>query len=141
MDRSFPLTNPKDRDRPGKVSTAQSGESAVTELPPMQLADLEFIRTCSWDAALRYAVQRSGSDDYEIADDIAISHGYMSKVLKGTAGLYGPRLIKFMRRSRHLAPLQWIAEHVGAEVVLRDRRAAEVAALRARLVELQGERA
>ncbi|WP_343633720.1 hypothetical protein [Roseateles sp.] len=141
MDRSFILTNTKAQDTSGKVPTGPAGLDVVTELPPLQLADPQFIRHCSWDGALRYAVQRSGADDYEVADDIPVSHGYMSKILKGTAGLHGQKLVTFMRRTRSLAPLQWIAEQIGAEVVLRDRRAAEVAELRARISQLQGERA
>lgn len=141
MDRSFHLTQWKDRDGIGQVSTARGHLDAVAELAPMQLADVEFLRRCSWDASLRFAVQHSGFDDYEVADDIPVSHSYMSKILKGTAGLHGPKLVSFMRRTRSLAPLQWIAERVGAEVVQRDRCAAEVAELRARLMQLQGERA
>lgn len=107
----------------------------------MQLADTTFIRHCTWDSSLRYAVQRSGADDYEVADDIPVSHSYMSKILKGTAGLHGQKLVTFMRRTRSLAPLQWLAEQLGCDVVPRDSRAAEVAALTARLRELEGVRA
>lgn len=89
---------------------------------------------------MRYAVQTSGSDDFEIADGISVSHSYMSKILKGTAGLYGNRLVRFMRETRCLAPLQWIAHQMGCDVVQRDSRAAEMAALEARLRELERER-
>lgn len=41
------------------------------------------------------------------------------------------------RATQSLAPLQWIAREMGCEVVVRDSRAAEVAALRARLTELE----
>lgn len=61
----------------------------------------------------------------------------MSKVLHGTAGLYGRRLVKFMQSTGSLAPLQWLAHQVGCEVVPQDARAAEVAALKARLLELE----
>lgn len=88
-------------------------------------------------AALRFACQTSGMDDYEIADKLHISHGYMSKVLRGTAGLYGKRLVAFMRVTGSLAPLQWLAEQMGCDLVQRDSRAAEVAALKARLQELE----
>ncbi|MGQ3051071.1 MAG: hypothetical protein ACT6S0_04740 [Roseateles sp.] len=101
-------------------------------------ADLSFISVTTSVGAMRYAVQRSGSDDFEVADYVGISHSYMCKVLKGTAGLHGPRLVKFMRGTKSLAPLQWLAEQMGCDVVLRDRRAAEVAELTQRLRELQG---
>jgi hypothetical protein len=91
--------------------------------------------TDTW--ALRLSIQESGLDDYEAADRLGISHGYMSKVLHGTAGLYGRRLVRFMRATGSLAPLQWLAAQMGCEVVLQDSRAAEVAALKARLLELE----
>lgn len=106
----------------------------------MQLADTAFIRHCTWDSSLRYAVQRSGADDYEVADDIPVSHSYMSKILKGTAGLHGQKLVTFMRRTRSLAPLQWLAEQMGAEIVLKDSQAQRIAALEAELKQLTAPR-
>lgn len=107
------------------------------EVPGMSLADPEFIGRCSWVGAMRYAVQRSGLDDFEIADAIGISHSYMSKVLKGTAGLHGQRLASFMRACRCCAPAQWIAHQVGGSLVLRDAQQVRIAALQAELLELQ----
>lgn len=107
---------------------------------PPEAAPAEFIGAATHVGAIRYASQRSGFDDFEIADKLAISHGYMSKVLKGTAGLWGPRLVRFMRVTGSVAPLQWLADQMGCEVTLRDTRAAEVAALQSRLREL-GQRA
>jgi hypothetical protein len=95
------------------------------------------VRQATEPICLRYAVQRSGKDDHEVAADIAISPGYMSKVLKGTAGLHGARMVAFMRSTGSIAPLQWMAEQLGCEVTVRDSRAAEVAALRQRLHDLE----
>jgi hypothetical protein len=103
---------------------------------PLRMAD-DLVARISAVGALRYAVQLAGRDDFEIADEIGISHGYMSKVLKGTAGLHGARLVRFMRVTNSIAPLQWFAEQMGCDVVQRDARSAEVAALRARLEELE----
>ena len=102
-----------------------------------RLASADIVGRLSDVGALRLSVQESGHDDYEIAEALAISPGYMSKVLKGTAGLYGKRLVKFMRQTNNLAPLQWLAEQMGCDVVMRDSRAAEVAALKSRLQELE----
>lgn len=141
MNHSFPAAQWKGRDTSQQVSTLPGLFADVIELPPLQLADAAYIRHCSWDSSLRYAVQRSGADDYEVADDIPVSHSYMSKILKGSAGLHGTKLVTFIRRTRSLAPLQWLAEQLGCDVVPRDSRAAEVAALTARLRELEGARA
>ena len=124
----------------GEESTgkhSQGGFPFLAQVRRPALADIDFIRSAPAPAALRYAVQRSGKDDFEVADEINISHGYMSKVLKGTAGLHNARMVAFMRSTGSLAPLQWLAEQVGCDVVQRDSRAAEVAELQARLRELE----
>ena len=92
-------------------------------------ADEGFIRRADSIGALRLAAQQSGMDDFEIADSLHMSHGYMSKVLHGTAGLHGKRLVEFMRVTGSLAPLQWLAEQMGCDVVQRDSRAARIAEL------------
>lgn len=68
----------------------------VAEVPAAHLAPVDFISRATWVGVLRYCVQRSGMDDYEIADKLGISHGYMAKVLRGTANLSGARLTRFM---------------------------------------------
>ncbi len=103
---------------------------------PYEAAE-EDVQRMSAAAAMRCAVQRCDLDQFEVADKIPISHGYMSKVLKGTAGLHGPKLVKFMSVTESVAPLQWLAQQMGCEVVIRDKRAAERAALLARLAELE----
>jgi hypothetical protein len=120
----------------GKDRQAPIGGFLAAVRAPLRMAD-DLVARISDVGALRYSVQLSGSDDYEIADKVGISHGYMSKVLKGTAGLYGKRLVKFMRITNSIAPLQWLADQMGCEVTVKDSRAAEVAALRARLQELE----
>jgi len=104
----------------------------------MGLADVDFVEQCSWEGVLRYAVQRSGFDDFEVADRVGISHGYMSKVLKGTAGLYGRRLVRFMRETNCAAPVQWLGNQIGADMTLRNVAAARIAALKAEVARLEG---
>ena len=116
--------------------------SQQREMPFMGLVSLRMsnplhLGQMTDTGALRLSIQESGLDDYEAADRLGISHGYMSKVCHGTAGLYGRRLVKFMQITGSLAPLQWLAEQMGCEVVAKDARAAEVAALKARLQQLE----
>lgn len=82
---------------------------------PYRMPD-ELVEKITNVGALRYSVQLSGRDDYEIADAIGISHGYMSKVLKGTASLGERRLVKFMRETNSIAPLQRLGYEMGCEV-------------------------
>jgi hypothetical protein len=137
MGQSIGAAEWKDRDSPEKDSTAQGQLALLSAMPPMGVADLAFLDRCSWEGACRYAVQRSGKDDYEVADDVGISHGYICKILKGTAGLWGKRLVRFMRQTQCLAPLQWIAHQMGCDVVPRSSQAAEIARLRAALAEAE----
>lgn len=117
---------------------AEHFEAPVTVVPPPHSAQPEIVRRMPAAGALRYAVQMSGRDDYEIADLIGISHGYMCKVLKGTAGLHGKRLVKFMQITNSVAPLQWLAEQMGCTVEVVDRKLLELAAARNRVAELEG---
>lgn len=62
----------------------------------------------------------------------------MSRFLRSVGQQWAKRVVLFMRRTNSLAPLQWLANEMGCDVVRRDSRAAEVAALISRLQELQG---
>lgn len=101
------------------------------------IAPQEFISRSTWEGSIRYSTQRSGMDDYEIADELHISHGYMSKVLRGTAGLYGSRLVRFMKLTGSLAPLQWLADQMGCDIVQRDPAKARIQELERELEELR----
>jgi len=134
MSRSFAPAGWKGQESTG--NHPQVGFPFMAAVRGYVAAPVEFVAACNDIGAMRFAAQGSGLDDFEIADQLHISHGYMSKVLKGTAGLYGRRLVAFMRTTGSLAPLQWLAEQMGCDVVMRDSRAAEVAALKARLREM-----
>lgn len=76
----------------------------------------------SFAGACRVAVANCERDDYEIADAIGISHGYMSKIMKGTAGLHGDMLVQFMRATDSIEPLRWLADQMGMDLVPREGR-------------------
>jgi len=109
----------------------------LAEVRAPQQAPADFIAKATDVGAIRFASQTSGMDDYEVADSLHISHGYMSKVLKGTAGLYGSRLVRFMKVTGSLAPLQWLADQMGCDLVLRDPAKARIAELERELNELK----
>ncbi len=95
------------------------------------------LERASFNGALNESVRRSGKEDQQIADEIHISPGYMSRFMRGVGQQWAKRLVAFMHVTNSRAPLQWIAYQVGCEVVLKDSRAIEVAALRAKLRELE----
>lgn len=107
----------------------------LAEVRGAEAAPLSFISKSSDIGSIRYAAQRCGMDDYEIAEALHISPGYMSKVMKGTAGFYGLRLVRFMRITGSLAPLQWLADQMGCELVQRDPAKARIQALERELEE------
>jgi len=117
------------------------GDSAQREMPFFAIArgshqaPSEFIAAASWVGVLRYCVQRSGFDDYEVADLLHISHGYMSKVLKGTPGLHGERLIRFMSITNCVAPTQWLAHNTGCDLTMRDPAKARIQQLERELAD------
>jgi hypothetical protein len=139
MSATLPLTEWKGQERRGNHS--QGAFPFLAAVRPPTAAPGAFVGACDEVGAIRLAAQQSGMDDFEIADHLHISHGYMSKVLHGTAGMHGKRLVSFMRITGSLAPLQWLAEQMGCDLVQRDSRAAEIAELQSRLNELQRKRA
>jgi hypothetical protein len=105
---------------------------------PAHEACEDFVSRASWAGVLRYAVQRSGMDDYEVAEKIHVSHGLMSRILKGTAGLWGERMVLFMKTTGSIAPLQWMADQMGFE--LRLKEISEEDQLRARLEQIEAQK-
>lgn len=110
----------------------------LAAVPEPQLLAAAVIERATFSGCLVSAMHHCGKDDQTIAAEIHISQGYMSRFLRGVGQQWAKRLVAFMRRTNSLAPLQWIAHQVGCDVVRRDSRAAEVAALMSRLQELQG---
>jgi hypothetical protein len=109
----------------------------LAEVRAPEMAPGSFVERSTDVGSIRYAAQRSGMDDYEIAEGLCISPGYMSKVMRGTAGLYGSRMVRFMKITGSLAPLQWLADQMGCDLVLRDPAKARIAELERELQALK----
>lgn len=119
--------------------SSQRALPLIGEAPParpMSMLPPGVITGSSFSAVLSFAAQGSGLDDQELAKKLSICKGYMSRFLRGVAEAWAKRVVRFMQATHSLAPLQWLAAQVGCEVVQQDARAAEVAALQARLAEL-----
>jgi hypothetical protein len=110
------------------------------EAPPpvvFSVLPLAVVAGSSFSQVLQFAAHASGRDDEDLARAICICKGYMSRFMRAVGQQWAKRLVAFMRETGCVAPLQWMAHQVGCELVLRDGRAAEVAELRARLLELE----
>lgn len=117
---------------------SQAGMPFLAIVPGMQQLTADLVERVTFNGALIEAAHHSGLEDQQIAEQIHICAGYMSRAMRGVWQQWAKRLVQFMRVTQSLAPLQWLADKMGCDVVPRDSRAAEVAALRARLQELQG---
>lgn len=100
-------------------------------LPP------EVMTSASFTNVLENMALHSGIDRCVLAEAVHISKGYLTKVLGGVGECWARLLVRLMRECQCLGPLQWIAAQVGCELVQCDARAAELAALRARLNDLE----
>jgi len=95
------------------------------------------VRQATFSGVLNHSAKHSGMEDQEIADKIHISHGYMSRFMRGVGQQWAKRLIAFMRVTGSLAPLQWLADQMGCDITVRNVISAELAAARARVAELE----
>ena len=138
MDRTF---SPGDRQLQATAGKGwQAAMPFLALVPALQLLPTHVIVAVTFNGCLVEAARHSGLEDQEIADEIHICHGYMSRFMRGVAQQWARRLVAFMRTTRSLAPLQWIAHEMGAEIVLKDTQAQRIAALESELRELQGGR-
>lgn len=118
----------------------QRGMPLLTMAPPSQryrLLPTAVLSGATFSHTLQHAALHSCLDQNELAKGVGISKSYMTKFLAGVGERWARLLVQFMSECCDLGPLQWMAAQVGCELVQCDTRAAEVAALRARLNELE----
>lgn len=75
--------------------------------------------------------------DQQIADELHICAGYMSRFMRGVAQQWARRMVAFMRATNSLAPLQWMASQMGCDVVVRSSREARIRELESELQEIR----
>lgn len=118
---------------------AQVGLGLLAAAPSMQAwhqLPLAMLDRMSCSGVLMAAMQQTGMDDQEVAEEIHVSKGYFSRFLRVVCAAWVKRFVLFCRVTRSVAPMQYMAHQLGGEFVMRDSRAAEVAALHQRLREL-----
>lgn len=148
MDRNVPhiewkpqetIGNPwKARPEPDDPAMQRPLCAALSAVQPMAMLDEQLLSRVSYDGALAEAMRSSGKDDWEVADEIHISHGYMSKFLRGQCRQWARRLVAYCRATRHLGPVQIIAHELGCDLVPRAPQLARIRELQAELAQLQG---
>lgn len=127
-------------DRQPQATTGKHWQSSLPLIgavsAPQQLAP-EVISQATFNGVLAEAARHSGLDDQDIADAMPICHGYMSRFMRGVAQQWAKRLVAFMRITNSLAPLQWLADQMGCDVMPRAVQAARIRELEAELRNLR----
>lgn len=117
---------------------SQSALSLIGAVPGPRSFDSELLGRVSFSGLLSWSAERAGMSDQQIADEMHISHGYMSKFMRGVAESWARRLVLFMRVTGSVAPLQWIADQIGCDLAVRDIRQARIRALESEIERLKG---
>ena len=133
MDRSLHPTEWKPQETTGK--NWQASLPLIGEVPKPRPMEQTVVHRLTFSQALLDAAKHSGMEDWDIADRIHISHGYMSKFMRSVGQQWAKRLVAFMQVSGSLAPLQWIADQMGCDISVRHVLSAELAAARALIAE------
>lgn len=122
---------------------ASEGKPSQPELPllgavsHLQVLPPGVVAQATFNGVLAEAARHSGLDDQDIADAMAICHGYMSRFMRGVAQQWAKRLLRFMRATGSLAPLQWLADQMGCDVLVRATSAARIRELETELQALR----
>ncbi len=109
--------------------------------PPMHAHPDAEIRACkTMQQAVRRALMHAGMTQEAAALRIPITDGGMSMLMTGKRDWSVSKLLKLMRVTGSAAPLQWMAQNIGATVHL-DELAAKEAYANAILAEVRAQRA
>lgn len=103
------------------------------EVPQERMSAMPFIEAASFSGVLVSSVMLSGFDDQDLAEKLHISKGYMSRFIREAGEAWAKRLVRFMRHTGSLAPLQWLADQMGCDVVVRSSQAALIKELEEKL--------
>lgn len=110
-------------------------------LPPFHRLGEATVARLDFSGCLVHAALHMGLTDAQIAEQIHVCAGYMSRFMRGVAQAWAKRLLAFMRTTQSLAPLEWMAHEMGCELVQRNGHTAQVRALQAELARLTGQAA
>lgn len=81
-----------------------------------RVADWSFTKT------LETAFHNDARTQQQLARSIGMTPGNFSKFLRALGEEWARRLVAYMRETNSIAPLQWLADRVGCDVVPREER-------------------
>lgn len=139
MERSLAAGQWKPGNTAGNHVVSQRDMGGVAQVRPLHALEPHIVAHGTFAGMLNECLRHDGREDQEIAAAIHISKGYLSKLLRSAWSAQAKRLIDFMRETRCVAPLQWLADQMGFE--LREKKTAverERDELLARLAAIDG---
>jgi len=136
MDHSLAADRWKPADTSGNRVAVQRDFGGVAAVE-IAMLDKRLVARASFTGCLNECLRHDGREDQQIAEAIHVSKGYLSKLLRSVWAAQAKRLVEFMRETRNLAPLQWMAHQVGCELVRRDAMAERIAELQAELDQMR----
>lgn len=134
---SFSRVEWKAEESTGNRVVPERDFGGLASLGPPHALQPDSIFRVSFSGTLNECLRHDGREDQQIAAEIHISAGYFSKLLRGVWEAQIKRLVRFMRSTRCIAPLQWIAHQVGCDVVVRAPIETELERLRRENAELK----
>lgn len=137
MQSTVSATEWKPVDSAGNRRAIQRDFGGVCEVPQPRTLPAPVLARCSFSGCLHECVRGDGRTDEQIALAINISAGYMSKFLRSVGEAWARRLVKFMRETNCIAPLQKLADDMGCELVMRSSREARIRELEAQLTDMR----
>lgn len=135
MDRSLWRGESKPQATAGNPT--QLGLPILCAVGAPRAMDARAVSAADFSGVLAFALMQTGMDDSYFAERLHISKGYMSRFVREAGEAWAKRLVRFMRETESLGPLQWIAHQMGCEVVQRSSKEAEIAALEQQIAELR----
>lgn len=136
MSKIFPRREAQSQASIGTHSQAEM--PLVSPVADIQVLPRNVVAKVTFTGSLNEAVRNTGMDDQDIAEAINISPAYMSRFMRGAGQSWARRLVEFMRVTHSIAPLQWLAEQMGCDVLLRSSNDARIKALEAELQAIRG---
>lgn len=119
----------------GRIGTSQAPLAGMlAKVRGMHTLGADVIARATFSGCLVAAAQFCGKEDQDLAPEIHISQSYMSRFMRGVGEQWAKRVIAFMRVTGSIAPLQWLAEQVGCDIVQRDPQAEHIARLERELL-------
>jgi hypothetical protein len=138
---SLHATQWKPEETSGNAVVTQRDFGGVAQVKEYRRLPAELVAHTPLAGAFNHCLLHAGMTDEEVAKKIHISKGYMSKLLRSIWVAQLKRLIRFMRETRCIAPLQVMAHEVGCDVVMRSPIETENERLRRENAELRAGRA